>query len=182
MAAVAHCFCPVLSGVKSRTRSCRPNAAKATPRNDAVSPCSLSSSSPLRVSLYPALRNLPTVQVVCSPKSFRRVHCTLRTAPPAFASLSALLIQLYNYRSSRPVPASSIIRASPALPGIFHRFAPSPLQTTIYRPLLILSCRHELLIYPSRSSRLNSGGGIPSRIRCLYREASLHLCLPLFVG
>jgi hypothetical protein len=108
----AHCFCPVLSGVKSRTRSCRPNAAKATPRNDAVSPCSLSSSSPLRVSLYPALRNLPTVQVVCSPKSFRRVHCTLRTAPPAFASLSALLIQLYNYRSSRPVPASSIIRAS----------------------------------------------------------------------
>jgi hypothetical protein len=119
-------FCPVLSGVKSRTRSCRPNAAKATPRNDAVSPCSLSSSSPLRVSLYPALRNLPTVQVVCSPKSFRRVHCTLRTAPPAFASLSALLIQLYNYRSSRPVPASSIIRASPALPGIFHRFAPSP--------------------------------------------------------
>ena len=131
IAAVAHCFCPVLSGVKSRTRSCRPNAAKATPRNDAVSPCSLSSSSPLRVSLYPALRNLPTVQVVCSPKSFRRVHCTLRTAPPAFASLSALLIQLYNYRS---IPASSIIRASPALQGYFTDSLPPPPDDNLPSP------------------------------------------------
>jgi hypothetical protein len=155
-------------------RSCRLNVAKATPRVMRRVPVVLGSPLSFNLSRPKKLAAVQNLSEACT------THCTLHIQLSRACQL--FLIQLHSYRSSQPVPVSSIIYASPALQGYFIDSL-LPLQTIIHRPLLILSCRHELLIYPSRSSRLSSGGGIPSRIRCLHieRRARICTCLSLLV-
>lgn len=141
------------------------------------SPSSL--GSPLRSLAsftYPALETRQPCGCCAVQNLFRErtAHCISNFCEPVSSfSFSCITIDLSSLFLRQ---ASSSCFTSSA--GIFHRtdIAPPSSRRQFTAPLLILSCRHELLIYPSRSSRLSSGGGIPSRIRCLHIERRVCIC------
>jgi hypothetical protein len=113
-------------------------------------PASLASPlSSLASFTYPALETLPTVQS----KIFQRAHCVSNFCEPVSSfSFNCITIDLSCLFLRQ---ASSSCFTSSA--GIFiAQISLLPPPETIHRPLPILSCRHEFLIYPSRSPVVES--------------------------